>query len=163
MNFVTHVTKAVDFTSQVDTGFAYTLSFIVLGAAILIGIICSFVCEDFFLLFLSLTFGAILFFGTFFVAINVQSNFSDKKIDEFQSWTSETYLIDLTNTQALDVLENQINMEEKSDSDANDAQNKVVVRNSYDDAIEITLVKDGKNWFILQSGSEAPAAMKEER
>lgn len=154
-----YAVEALDFTKETDYSSTYMISFILAGIILFIGVIASFTEGDLFPFGMGLFASVVVFGGTFIIAGSMQDDFSQGRVDTFQSWVSETYLIELNDTQSMDVLDNQINMKESSNSDDNQGSNKVVVKDPYGGFTEIVLVKNGKNWFILQSGSESPAVI----
>jgi hypothetical protein len=71
---------------------------------------------------------------------------------ELKEWVQEEYLIDITQDQARDLIDYQIDL---SANGIASKSSSLLVKDAYGNLVEIKLVKDGDNWLLFQSGNNA--------
>ena len=154
-----HVSEIVNFAPQNQDGTPYLITGIICVIVFIASIIFAAIKREavyslvgFMLAFL------VFMIGVLIINANQGSKFTSSQTTELQVWASETYRLDLTDEQALDMLNNQMDI---NDAEKNADKDKIIVRDSYNHMVEVALVKDGINWSIVQSSSELPATPRE--
>jgi hypothetical protein len=142
--------------------------FIVAGVGFVVTIILFFVCDrtivnkvpvgvTFLIVVFPMLFGLIFASWVLFSSAATQSNDNvsvvDKQVVSLQSWVSDKYLVDLDDTQAVFLLENQVDLTDEDMVDV--VADSLLVRDGYGDLVEVQLVKVADSeWKLIKDNVE---------
>ena len=158
--FLLNTMQALDFAATESSGDRpWVLAWIFFGVIVFTTFLMYMFGEDGVVVLVGIFVGGFAFAVTMFIGGGGEGYTAEQK-NELQSWASETYLIDVSKSQANDLLEYQVDLKDSKPGEVN--ENAITVKDSYGKTVSVTLVQDGKNYVLVQSGSELPGATKGE-